>query len=311
MTLSFWSDMSNRKLVKHLAWILCISLTPTFCWAQAGPLNDWEQAAGGKMSFEVVSIHLAKPGDFRPPSFPLSADDSYAANKGSFFADFPLAVYIAFAYKLQLTSQITAELSAHLPKWAFTDSYVIQARAPREATKDQMRLMMQALLAERFDFRTHFEAKTSPILALTMQKQDQLGPQLIPHQRGPRCDVSNPGATLFPESCDVFGSRTTNDHLLEIGARNTTLPLIADIFSTLSESSRTIIDRTGLQGRYDFKLSWTPDRNSPMAVSGGESDLQVLSFARAVRDQLGLKLEKGEAPINVLVVDHVDRPSEN
>ena len=112
------------------------------------------------MSFDVASIHQSRPGTFTPPNFPLGPDDAYAPTGGILTADFPLEIYIEFAYKLWLTPDQRRSFIAQLPKWAAsdTDSYTIHARAAASnPTKDQMRLMMQALLADRFRLAVHFE----------------------------------------------------------------------------------------------------------------------------------------------------------
>lgn len=78
---------------------------------------DWENAGGGKMEFEVASIHLGEPGKFTPPNFALDTGNGWIPPGGRFHADFPLVVYITFAYKLWLTSEQMDTMLAHLPKW--------------------------------------------------------------------------------------------------------------------------------------------------------------------------------------------------
>src|SRR5579862_5993080 len=107
---------------------------------------DWQKAAGGTMAFEVASIHEDK-GSFKPPSFPLSSDPLFQQPNGRFHADFALPNYIQFAYKLWLTGEERRAMVAKLPKWVDTDRFDIEATAQLHATKDQYRLMMQALLA--------------------------------------------------------------------------------------------------------------------------------------------------------------------
>jgi uncharacterized protein (TIGR03435 family) len=73
-----------------------------------------------------------------------------------------------------------------------------------------------------------------------------------------------------------------------------------------------VVDRTGLSGRYDFTLEWTPESNRPAASdTDAQSDLRGPTFEEALKEQLGLKLESTRAPVDVLVIDHVERPSEN
>ena len=110
-------------------------------------------------------------------NFPLDSTDAFqdvqtgARPNGRFSAISELSIYIRFAYKLRLTNITQLEaLKSHLPKWASTDVFEIEARAPANATKDQMRLMMQALLAERFQLAVHFETPEVPVLAMTLVK---------------------------------------------------------------------------------------------------------------------------------------------
>jgi len=93
-----------------VCWLL---LAVTGAWAQ---VPDWQKAAGGKMAFDVATIRPTKPGEFTPPSFPLGPDDSYKQTGGAFFADFPLMVYVSFAYKLPYSPDQTKSLRSQLPK---------------------------------------------------------------------------------------------------------------------------------------------------------------------------------------------------
>ena len=119
------------------------------------------------MSFEVVSIHSSKPGAFTPPNFALDDLDDFDGENphGRFYADFPLEVYITFAYKLHPSASETHTLVTPLDKWVSADSYVIQAKAEGNPTKDQMRLMMQSLLADRFGLSAHYENQKVPVFS--------------------------------------------------------------------------------------------------------------------------------------------------
>jgi bla regulator protein blaR1 len=284
---------------------------------QTQKVPQWQTAAGGKMSFEVASIRPSKPGTFTPPSFPLSPDDSYTPTAGLFRADFPLMVYIEFAYKLWLTREQRASIVAHLPKWVATDNFEIHARASGNPTKDQMRLMMQSLLADRFKLAIHFETQQVPVLALVLVKPGLMGPKLRPHADGPPCDAVVPTSAnrldVFPHECSVYGLFMQPTHMFLAGSRNTTMELIAASLTSLPGGvDRPVVDQTGLSGKYDFRIEWTPDSNGP-ASSGADAqpDSQGTTFLEALKEQLGLKLKSTRAPLDVLVVDHVETPSEN
>ena len=281
---------------------------------------DWQKAAGGKMSFEVASIRPSKPGTFTPPNFPLSNDDAYEPTGGVFTADFPLEVYLEFAYKFRPSPDQRKAIFEHLPKWVTTDHFTIHARAAGNPTKDQMRLMVQSLLADRFKLAIHFETKQVPALAMTLIKPGKLGPKLIPHAQGPPCDPSatlqTPGANsshVFPPICDAQMLERTPNHMIETGSRNATLEIMAAAFSSLGRLDRPVIDRTGLSGRFDFTLEWTMESSGPEAAASAATpaDEQTTTFLQALKEQLGVKLEPTVAPISILVVDHVEQPSEN
>jgi uncharacterized protein (TIGR03435 family) len=200
---------SSAKLLELVAASLLTAFVPTAFGQGSVLLNvqatapapsgqpktpDWQKAAGGKMEFEVASIRQNN-GKFVPPNFAMNPpDDSYAPTGGLFIADYPVEVYIEFAYRFWPSNEQRQAMLAHLPKWVATDSFEIRARAAGNPSKDQMRLMMQSLLAERFGLVVHFEIQETPVLAMTLVKSGRMGPKLRPHAEGPSCDVavSNP-----------------------------------------------------------------------------------------------------------------------
>jgi len=291
-----------RNTVLLLASSLAIAI------AQPSTIPDWQTAAGGKMAFEVASIKPST-GKFTPPAFPLDAGDAFASTGGRFSADFPLWVFITFAYKLTLTPEQSRAMLEHLPKWVASDRFSVQAKAEGNATKDQMRLMMQSLLADRFQLAIHFETQEASIFALTLVKPGKLGPNLRPHADGPPCDAPDP--KVFPPRCDVYGMTMFPGKMPMAGSRNTTMDLLASGLSGLGRLGRPVINQTGLTGRFDFTLEWVREREGPPPPEATAPDLQGPTFLEALHDQLGLKLESSKGPVQILVVDHVERPSEN
>ena len=290
--------------------------------AQSPDVSDWQKAAGGKMAFEVASVKPTKTP--RLPSFPLNNGDAKPPG-GRFSASFSLAIYITFAYKLEPFD--FKEMSAQLPKWA-NDDYAIDAKADGNPTKDQMRLMMKSLLADRFKLRAHFETKEVPVLALTLVKPGKLGPKLHPHSEGPPCPdafemikpftpippLTKPGV-VWPPQCGTAGGFQGTTEGTWFGSRNTTMGLLAqDIYaqaSRLRELDKPVVDQTGLEGTFDYILelpagmiSFFPKPPNPDEPSGTR-------FLNAVREQLGLKLERSRGEIRTLMIDHIERPSEN
>ena len=219
------------------------------------------QEPASARAFEVASIKPSKT--FHPPNFPLDPGDAYAAVGGRFYADFPLIVYITFAYKLSLTRDQRDALTAALPKWAASDLFEIEARANGTPTKDQMRLMMQSLLAERFKLAVHFESRDMPLLALVLAKPGKLGPNLRPHEQGPACDS---GADVFPRQCQVYARIRTAKGTVRDGSRNTTMEIFA---GSLRELGRPVVDRTGLHGKIRFRDGMDAGTDWPSAPRCG------------------------------------------
>jgi uncharacterized protein (TIGR03435 family) len=289
---------------------------------QSTQVPEWPKAAGGKMAFEVASIRPTPSGKFTPPNFGLGNDDSYGDVHGVFSAKFPVSVYILFAYKIRPSPEEWQAILSKLPKWVDTELFTIQARAAGDPTKDQMRLMMQSLLADRFKLAVHFETRVVPVLALTLGKAGKTGPRLRPHAEGPSCNVlgsvpprngsSASVLPVFPVTCDVQAMFIMPDHQFLYGSRDTTMQLLATSLSPIGNLGLPVVDQTGLTGRFDYTLLFTPDSNVPPGSDGNTPlDTGGTTFLEALKEQLGLKLTRTKAPVSVLVVDHIELPSEN
>jgi uncharacterized protein (TIGR03435 family) len=275
------------------------------------------------MEFEVATIKPGEPGKFIPPSFGLNIDDGPIPPGGHFIADFTLPVYIEFAYKLFLTPEQTDAMLAHLPAWVRSQAFVIEAKASTaDPTKDQMRVMIQALLADPFKLAIHFETKESPVLALVLAKPNALGPRIRPHAQGLACDAKwtappDPAAPTVPPGgwlpmCGGVAGRNAPDHTVLFGARDIPMDHIALYLPSLYKLGRPVVDQTGVTGTFDFSLQWEPDKNGPLSfLSGSTDDLEGTPFLDALKEQLGLKLKPAKAAIPVLVIDHVEEPSPN
>lgn len=290
--------------------------------ASAAPteaMPDWQKAAGGPMQFEVASVRLDTSGEFKPPSFPLSADDSFADTGGLFRAEFPVIVYIQFAYKIALTREQTNAVLDKLPGWARADKFLIEARAEGHPTKDQYRLMLQSLLADRFGLKMHFEPREQPVFDMVLAKPGKLGPKLKPHSEGPACEgstfdiaKSEAEANVFPRMCGAFAAKELPDGNVLVASRNTTLQLMATVFGPGGDVGRPVVDKTGLTGRYDFSLEYSlaatragrsasPDATTPAGTP----------ILEAIQEQLGLKLVPARAVLQIPIIDAIQRPSEN
>jgi len=268
----------------------------------------WQKAAGPPMRFEVASIREDK-GPFEGPSFALSADDWFRDPNGLFHADFTAVAYITFAYKLWVPNDELDVMLAHAPAWVRTTRFKIEAKAPLHATKDQYRLMMQALLADRFGMKVHFENREMPVFEMSLLKPGQPGPKLIPHAKGPVCDAKVT-ADVFPWDCYAYVATPKDGGWLG-GSRATTMPQIGNFLGTIGqatgETGRPVVDKTGLTGLWDFTL-WA---QTPGQKTDPDATQEAPTMLEAIHDQLGLKLKPAKDTIPVLIVDQIEWPSEN
>ncbi len=302
----------------------------TVNWKRAAePAEVWEKAAGGKASFDVASVKQ----DLMPPSpdtvhsnidlgfalFDTARMAKPVSASGGLFSEtnHTLSEYISFAYKLW--PHETWKLQSELPGWAMKNRYDIQARASGNPTKDQYRLMLQALLADRFKLAVHFETKEIPVFALVLAKPGQLGPHLRPHDTSVPCNPiaaaeANEPATIpggFPEVCDTWvklqpDTPPSPGSAIEVraGARDVPITLLASfLVSGGMGIDRPVVDQTGLTGTYDLVMELSITPRSPTANGP--------AFLEALKDQFGLKLNSTTAPVTFLVVDHVEAPSAN
>ena len=287
---------------------------------EAEATQEWERMAGGAKKFEAASIRPSS-GDFKPPTFPMSADDSFRPSGGLFFADFPLSVYILFAYKLSMTPEQMDSALSKQPVWARRQRFTISARADANTTKDQYRLMMQDLLRDRFSLKLHFTNEDTPIFAMTLIKPGSPGPKLRSHAEGPPCSSptnepytaeARTGSEIFPVTCSIFVAHPTIDHLTTVGARDTTIDLIGSSLASLENLVRPVINKTGLHGRFDFTLTWKLNMPGPNSTQDQSmNDIQGPNFDQALRDQLGIKISSGRALVSQPVIDHLELPTEN
>ena len=164
--------------------------------------------------------------------------------------------------------------------------------------------MLRTLLEERFRFTAHSETKEQPVYALV--------PARIDGNLGPKLKRSTLDCTGAPSSqgCGMNTNTTSNSGTMKGGGRS-----LSDLAAALGNFivNRMVVDRTGLTGVYDFELSWTPDNLQSTPPDGppaaGISDAP--SIFTALQEQLGLKLESQRGSVEFLVIDGVQRPSEN
>ena len=261
-----------------------------------------------KPSFEVASIKPSNPDKFTPPNFALDFLDSFSGMNphGRLVAEFPLATYVAFAYKVLPSQEIRDAMLAHVPKWVSTDQYSINAKAEGDRTKDEMRLMMQSLLADRFKLAVHFERRETLVIALVLDKPGKTGAKLNPHSDDVPCDVSKVTSNTLVPACGHAEKMPMPNNSQLMSGRNMTINQIAGTLSALyPEFAHPVVDQTGLDGRFDFTLEWTRASNNAELADPGTT------IQEALQEQLGLKLKSTKALMDTPVIDHVERPSGN
>jgi bla regulator protein blaR1 len=318
-----------KRLLLTTAGILALAL-PIVAGVLTVPshaLNQIFGATARKMTFEVASVKLSKtPG--RPASnVSLEVDDTFAPTGGLFSAtNTPLWVYLRFAYKSTLSTP-------GLPAWGRTDRFDIEARAQGNPTKGQFRLMMQSLLADRFKLVMHTETRQSPIYALVRAKPGKNGPQLEPDDGAcatTAADIKAVGtASQLPEPAPSQSAASQIPPIpcgvlmpvppsapgrIRIAGRRVTVALLAMMaYSPASGLDRPVFDHTGLKGTFDMSFEWAPRPNGLTGPppSGFTPDETGPTFFEALQDQLGLKLDPETGRVDVLVIDHVEQPSEN
>jgi uncharacterized protein (TIGR03435 family) len=207
--------------------------------------------------------------------------------------------------------------------WADSDLWDIEAKAPEgtvfnvgpsadPTTPDVSGLMLQSLLEERFQLKLHPETQQLPVYELTVAKgglkMKRSEDQSPPVPLDPAAPRPQPGAPL-PRGIMHFGPGSIGGTAMPIAKG--LIPLLA------GQVGRPIIDKTGLAGLYDIELHWTPEppgRNAPTAIGGitatasDPSDPDAVSIFTAIQEQLGLKLDSAKGPVNVLVIDSVQKP---
>jgi uncharacterized protein (TIGR03435 family) len=274
------------------------------------------------MAFEVASVKESKcvpPSCGSDANINLQPGDVYSPTGGLFTeTNWYLMPLIVFAYKLDANHYQL--LTAQLPKWANAERLNIEARAPNNnPTKDQFRLMMQSLLADRFKLTTHHETRQIPVFAIVLSRPGKTGPQLTPHTDDAMCVTDghdplltpNAGLPPFPCGSIIFpGLRPSVPGRIKGGGRDLTIDYIAAFLTGFQGLERPVVNRTGLGGKYDFWMELTPQLKGSLP-DGVQVDSAGPTVLEALQEQLGLKLESTTGPVDVLVIDHVEQPSEN
>lgn len=252
-----------------------------------------QSAAAPPPSFDVASIKKSTFGEppwgpgFKPGRF---IERSQTIN---------LAIAVAYSvYPLRIYGA---------PGWVNSEKYDIEAKESEATAEELAKLppaqamekqspMLQSLLAERFGLKVSHQSKELPVFALVVAKG------------GPKFQEAKPDY----KDPDSWG-------LSQFTLRNSPMSTLVTIMS--NQMHQMVIDETGLKGNYDLTVQWRKDQTMsgmPREPRGGDSatdptplDSSGPSFSTALEEQLGLKLESTKAPVDVIVIDHIERPTEN
>ena len=311
-----------RKMALTLTLVsqLSLGVVGSRLYAQASNQHlSWQEIAGGKASFEAASVRPSLPDSRRRDNIDLGPMDSFSLPGGILSTNVSLDSYIIFAYKIADASQYQS-ISAQLPKWAKSPAkFDIEARTEGSPNKDQLRLMMQALLEDRFKLAIHTETKQLPVYALVLNTPEKLGPQFRAHPDNLPCPDIPTTPAKGPEPPPVCGLiQTWKDgglfhmRMMDVSMEIITGSLVPFLGRMGNLGDRPTIDRTGLAGKYDFTIVFQP--LPEQAAQGGEeneAERNGPELIEALRTQLGFKLVKQVGPVKAFVIDHVEMPSEN
>ncbi len=226
------------------------------------------------------------------------------------FTRMTLKMLINSAYRLTALGGSLDQLLNGGPSWIGTDAFDIEAKAedPEHTTQDQLRVMLQNLLAERFKLKFHREKKELQGFELTVAK----GGLKMKEADG----SGGPGAGGISMR---IGGNPSNPGMASMSAPGATMTSIITFLS--GRLGRTIQDKTGLTGKYDFSLSWTPSNDEtnglggmvfrgPGATAPTDAADPGVSLFTALQEQTGLRLESAKVTIEAMVIDSAERPAE-
>jgi uncharacterized protein (TIGR03435 family) len=247
-----------------------LALSFEFATAQEAPKGS---------AFEVASITPCKPGTPEPPG-EHAGMVQFTAPGGRFRASATTLKYLLeWAYNIQPSQHSEG------PSWMGTERYDVVAKAEGNATDDQMKRMVQTLLAERFQLKFHRETRKLPVLVISAGKT---APKLFP----PKPEevhairiMPQPGPDQSIASYHVMATRFSLTQLTDTFAR---------------QLGQVIVNNTGMDGDFDFTLDLTPDQSRP-------NPLDPSLLVSAMREQLGLALKSQDLPVDYFVIEGAER----
>jgi uncharacterized protein (TIGR03435 family) len=227
-----------------------------------------------KAVFDVASLKAAPP-----PSGRITVDLGNVSHGRLTLTNVTLSECLRFAFNIYTDEQIAG------PEWIKDHRVLfdIVAQASPDTPRDQVRQMAVSLLTERFGLVLHHESRTIRYLALVADKD------------GVKMHETQDGSPAVTEI--VRPGRIVYQHVSPL-----TLAVLLSRFT-----DQPILDRSGLNGKYDVDLQWTPDSPSAIPPADAQNVDASPALSAATREQLGIRLEERKGPLDVVVVDHVER----
>lgn len=270
----------------------------------SGPVGAQSPAAptppaAERLTFEVASIKRNVSGD-QGSQIRVQPGGQIVVTNNSLYN------LIRNAYGTQRFEMVPGP---QLPSWIDSDRWDITAKPPADAPlrEEQMQLRLRSLLEDRFKLDARREVREMPIYALVVARSDgQLGPQM--KRSGDECGPAAAKARAAGEAPPMppggfCGTRANPNGTVSMRG----VPLANFVRNLGGMTGRFVIDKTGLAGPFDLELQWTPDQ----ALGAGGALTDGTSLFAAIQEQLGLRLEPQRAPVEVLVVNSAERPTED
>jgi uncharacterized protein (TIGR03435 family) len=289
-----WARRSGATLgVGGALFVLMVSpfrATPAAVYPAGELARQAAPAAAVERSFDVVSIKRNKDPD--GPRF------FSAPSRGRLsLVNQTVRQIIGSSHQLQDYQIIGG------PEWIRTDSFDIEATAEGGPTAPQMLVMVRTLLADRFQLKMHPEQRELPVFRLTYARPDRrLGPEVKPSQCRPV------GAAPSDSQAAACGNQIGRNVM---ALRGNTMRGLANQLGRLPIVGRPVIDATGLTDTFDIQLTWAVEPVATGDSAAPPAQPDATSIFTALREQLGLRLEPSRGPVDVMVIDSVQPPSEN
>jgi uncharacterized protein (TIGR03435 family) len=311
MTCRFLARALNGSTGLRAVVTSCCLLTGVFSSTRAltadarpGPDNSPRQrdAAAAGRTFDVVSIRRNQ-STTQPPTSHIDGGRYTAANR-------PLEGIISDAYQVQTRLMVGGPdwiRSARGPLQANAIRFAVIATLPPDASPDVIPSMLQTMLAQRFNLVVHKEMRAQPVYRLVHARNGkQLGPRLTRSTQQCHVEITS-GSLRAPVKRVTEDGKPVCGMMLgrSIIGGGLTMKFLASALSGVT--GRTVVDHTDLEGPFDFELRYAP----PAGGAEPPPPSDQPSVFTAVQEQLGLKLEAANEPIEVLVIDQVSMPTEN